>query len=148
MAINYRRSSMPGAAASLRGKIEGARRSLDNESRRMRDLRETAADIMVVSGKFPVNNVGEAYKNIVFPTIFTDIPSLGFGYEIDGDSNLKASRAPVISAALYGWDVIDRPPVSRYYRGAKILVVSEGPPNIRFIVHWQATGIGFMGPLS
>lgn len=126
--------------------IEQTRNNIQAVQRRTMDLAETAATATPVSGKFMVNNAGEAKADIVFPVRFADIPYITFGFEILGNQPIIDGHAPAMSAYVYDWSTIDRPPFSRFYKGANIFVVSTGPPALKFIVNWTAIGTAFTSP--
>lgn len=126
--------------------IENFRNSFRSTNQRINDLEQTAAAPASVSGRFLVNNAGEARAHIIFPVRFSDLPFITFGFEMQGDKNIYAGHAPAMSATAYDWDTIDRPPFSRFYKGAHILVVSTGPPATKFIVNWTAMGTAFTSP--
>ena len=128
-------------------RLQAMQRRQQSQQLRMNDLAETASSITQVGGKIKINNAGEAYIEIEFPVYFTDIPSVSFGYEINDVKSIAKGSAPTVTAEIYEWETYERPPSSRFYTGAKMVVVSTGPPLIKFIVHWQATGIAFTNPI-
>lgn len=116
---------------------------------RMIDISSTSADHTEIQGRFPVNNIGEGREPIMFPVAFSTVPHMSFGFEIQGDTrHIIKGHAPSITAAVCDWSVRERPPTSRLFLGAEVIIVATGPPNTRFIVHWTAKGTGFMAPLE
>lgn len=129
--------------------LRNFRRELRSSQQRLADTLDTTAQQSTVVGRFPVNNAGEAYKSINFePVVFSDQPTMTFGFEIDGSRNVKPTRAPVITASLYEWKIIERNPSPPLYYGAKLLIVSTGPSLVKFTVTWNAVGIAFGNPRS
>lgn len=125
------------------------RKQLRSSYQRLEDVMSTTAQESAVVGRFPVNNAGEAYKTLLFdPVVFATIPTITFGFEIEGDNNIKTTRAPVITASVYSWKLQERNPASPLYTGADILVVSTGPALVKFTVTWNATGVAFANPWS
>lgn len=124
------------------------RKSLNSEQVRRNDILETRAKETTLKGRFAVNNTGEAYKSIVFPVVFSKMPTITFGFEVDTLNSIYQTRAPVITAQVYDWQYTERLPYSRLYYGAKFLVVSEGAMASAFTVTWFATGTAFTSPRS
>jgi hypothetical protein len=100
-----------------------------------------------VSGRFTVNNTGEASKDIYFPVKFSSVPGMTFGYELKTNDSIIVGERPIINAYVHKWIVEDLPPFKRNYIGANITVVSTGPSFHKFIVHWKATGLAFSNPV-
>ena len=138
-------STLPISARGRLG-VDRLRNEQRSQQRRAIDLTETAASPAPVSGKFMINNAGEAKVDITFPVFFSDIPYVTFGFEIQGANQIISGHAPAMSATVYDWDTIDRPPFSRFYKGAYIVVVSTGPPGTKFICTWTAMGTAFTSP--
>lgn len=126
--------------------IENFKKSFRSDSLRMSDIRSTAADNAAVSGVFTINGAGEARSDILFPVIFSRQPEITFGFTLLGDSDIRAGFAPSFSATVYDWNVIERPPFSRFYRGASLLITSTGPSITKFICNWTAIGMAFSSP--
>ena len=124
------------------------RKFRNSETTRHNDIAHTRAQNSLVKGRFPVNNAGEAVKSIVFPVAFSELPSITFGFELEESSNIASGNAPIISAEVYAWITEDRPPVSRLYTGAHIMVTSIGQALSMFTVVWSASGTAFMNPRS
>lgn len=124
------------------------RKNMVSEQVRHNDIMSTRAQHTVLDGRFGVNNTGEAYKDIVFPVAYADMPTLTFGFEVDSLNSIIITRAPVITAEVYDWIYIERLPLSRLYTGARILVVSTGATVSKFTVTWSASGTAFTNPRS
>ena len=123
------------------------RRSYKNETQRAINLDSMAFSQGDISGKFTVNNTGEAFKNVYFPVSFSQVPGITFGYELKPyDKFIEGSR-PSINAYVNNWIVEDKPPFKRKYLGANITVISTGPKFHKFIVHWKATGLAYSNPV-
>lgn len=118
------------------------------EATRHADIYETRAQESMVKGRFPVNNAGEGTKSIKFPVAFSNLPHITFGFELEDVAKIARGRSPIISAEVYDWITVDRPPFSRLYTGAHIVVVAEGQNLSRFTVVWNASGIAFSNPRS
>ena len=108
--------------------VAAFRRQQRSVSQRGQDLAVSAADASTLTGRFLVNNLGEAQKTLLFPVKFSDIP--------------------LISAQVADWSVVDRLPASRFYVGATVRVVATGPANTKFVVHWTAQGVAFSNPVG
>jgi hypothetical protein len=149
------------AQEAMERTLEIAQR-LDMEKRkalaqsRMRNLSTVVSSETTVMGKFLVNGPGEGYKDIEFPVVFEDVPFMTFGFEIQ-DNNATSTvpgfsgvvvkgQAPIITAAIYDWNVRENPPFGRKFMGASILSTCEGPLTTKYMVHWMATGIALGGP--
>jgi hypothetical protein len=128
--------------------VAAFRRQQRSVSQRGQDLAVSAADASTLTGRFLVNNLGEAQKTLLFPVKFSDIPLMTFSYEILDNVNIIEGRLPMISAQVADWSVVDRLPASRFYVGATVRVVATGPANTKFVVHWTAQGVAFSNPVG
>lgn len=126
--------------------VETFRRQQRSNFTRMNDLSSAAAGPVSVTGQFMVNNVGEANADILFPVTFSQKPEITFGFEIQGMRQVVDGHALTATGAVVDWNTLDRPPFSRFYKGAKLLISSDGPGSVKFIVNWTAVGIGFSAP--
>lgn len=128
-------------------RLEDFRKSMRLNESRLSDAREMAAADSVLDGKFLVNNTGEAYKDVFFPVLFSTIPSVSFGFEMQEGEKTIDGQVPAFTAHAYDWLTIERPPISRFFNGMKVRVVSSGPAYHKFIVHWRVSGIAFTNPV-
>lgn len=124
------------------------KRFRNSEETRHADIYETRAQESLVKGRFPVNNAGEGTKAIKFPVAFSNLPHITFGFELEGRNKIAQGRSPIISAEVYDWITVDRPPFSRLYTGAHVLVTATGQNLTKFTVVWNASGIAFGNPRS
>lgn len=145
-----------------------------HEQRRI-DFQESYAGAVPSHGKFLVNGPGEADKTISFPVVYSQVPVVTFGFEIQGPDNLVWTRfddqgnpqldsdfparpggaaaglvpgeAPIITAVVTDW-VPDETqlPMDQKIIGAEVTTVCDGPENTKFIVHWYAAGIAYSNP--
>ena len=136
----------PTSVASASAKIQNVK----SHVQRAADLASMSAGERMPVGRFLVNSPGEAYVDITFGGVsFTDAPIITFGYEIQSITDIIRGQAPMMTSEVFDWYVDDtRAPITRLYQGARILVVSEGPPNTKFIVHWATAGIAFSSPIT
>lgn len=148
--------------------IELARKQLQVEVQRQRDFETVVTQDTQVFGKFRVNGAGEATKAVEFPVVFSNIPLVTFGIEIQSDrrtigpgpeflqdapgivvgqsSGLVKGEAPVITAAVVDWYTEDVLPDARRYSGCEVLTTCVGALNTKFVVHWSAAGVAFTNP--
>jgi hypothetical protein len=126
--------------------IESLRNNIRSSNLRAYDFNDVAASDSTVSGKFTVNGSGEARAHVLFPVSFSVLPYMTFGFEVQSSTQILKQHAPAMSATVYDWDTLDRPPFSRFYKGASLLVVSSGPSDLKFICSWSATGTAFTSP--
>jgi hypothetical protein len=120
------------------------RRRMNSQNQRAADISSSAADITISSCRIQVNNPGEAIVPISFSCKYTHPPTLNFGFEYH--STPAAGRSPLISASVKEFLTIDRPPNSRLYTGAEIIIVAESSPGVSFVVVATASGMAFSGP--
>lgn len=126
--------------------IEQLRNSMRNEQVKFHDLEQTAANAATVTGKFTVNGAGEARAHVLFPVTFSVLPYMTFGFEVQSANQIVKQHAPAMSGTVYDWDTLDRPPFARFYKGAHLLIVSSGPPGLKFVCSWSAVGTAFTSP--
>lgn len=67
---------------------EMIRRRRMNEMQRSKDLVENVSQNSQIFGKFLVNGAGEAYKDVLFPVTFSNVPVVTFGIEVKSKDNL------------------------------------------------------------
>jgi hypothetical protein len=120
------------------------RKMLNSYNLRGSDIIQSAADITISSCRIKVNNPGEAIVPISFSCKYTHVPTVNFGFEYH--STPARGRMPLISASVLEFETIEKPPHSRLYVGADILIVSEASPGVSFVVVATASGMAFTGP--
>lgn len=126
------------------------RNRLRRDAQEYHDLESIRAQSVVSSGSFMVSGAGEAEKTIYFSSVFSRFPpSIMFSVDFKTLPDIKHGQIPNVTPIIIDYVTENRnPPFSVLYRGAKILVKSTGPNLVKFVVNWQATGIGFNGPME
>ena len=125
--------------------VESFKRRQRNHLNRVEGLASVAAGDSVVNGTFFVNNIGEGIKAVLFPVKFFHLPQIKLSYGVLDSVNIIEGRAPMLTAHVSDWNVIDSPPTSRLFVGMSVRTVATGPANTKFAVHWSATGTAFTG---
>ena len=125
--------------------VESFKRRQRSHLGRVEGLASAAAGDSVVNGTFFVNNIGEGVKTVLFPVKSFHIPQMKLSYGVLDSVNVIEGRAPLLTAHVSDWNVIDNPPASRLFVGVSIRTVATGPANTKFAVHWSATGTAFTG---
>lgn len=140
-ALNDLRSAQTGLS------VEEFRSKLKQETINARSLADMAAAETKLDGEVRINGSGESTVPITFPVLFTEKPHLSFGAElIEGDA-LTVGFMPTISVVILGWITQESPPSSRFYRGAKLGVVTTGVRHQKMVVHWHLNGVAMANPV-
>ena len=84
--------------------VAAFRRQQRSVSQRGQDLAVSAADASTLTGRFLVNNLGEAQKTLLFPVKFSDIPLMTFSYEIlDNVNIIVVATGPANTKFVVHW---------------------------------------------
>lgn len=126
--------------------INQFRKRLVNEQTRANDLQSIKGDISVVPGRVMINNAGEAYIDINFPVRFVDLPNFTSGFETQEGQGIIEGQMPTGTAHVSAWKTIERLPVSVFYTGAKIQVVTTGQFYQKMILNFSFTGTAITNP--
>lgn len=122
---------------------QGQRRSA-----RQQGLIDMGANVKEVSGEIIIHGAGEASTDVTFPVIFFEKPSFVCGFELPPGELQVSGRFPLATGIVYDWNVLDRPPDLRMYKGCKIGIVAQGPPGLKLIMNWRVFGVALTLPLE
>jgi hypothetical protein len=121
----------------------------------LQQMKQTASDLASaqagqtrLSGQFMLANPGEKIANVQFPFYFAEKPLLSFGAEIPTGDNVIKGQYPTASVMIGGWLTYDNPPFTQLFYGAKFIIVTTGPPQQRFYVHWHLDGVAYNGDIG
>jgi hypothetical protein len=136
------------------GQLERIRGTLARQAKEDEQRQSVSSDYTVVSGEFMANGSGEFIVPVSFKNVaFLEKPLLlGFGAEVRDWNSLSESKLqgrkmyPTISIVTVGWELEDRPPTTRIYKGAKLAVVVGGHPQQKLFVNWSFGGLALGGP--
>lgn len=126
--------------------INQFRSAHNNEQRRRLDLSGVAADVAVVPGRVMINAAGEAYADVDFGVRFTTLPYFTVGFEVSEGEVLVPGEMPTGTAHVSQWKTIERLPISVYYTGATIRVVTTGQFYQKMILNYQFVGTALSNP--
>jgi hypothetical protein len=126
--------------------INQFRQQTRNESLRRRDLSTVQADHAVIPGRILVNAAGEAYADVDFSVRFTSFPSFTYGFELQEGQGIISGEMPTGSAHVSGWKTIERLPVSVFYTGATIQIVTTGQFYQKMILNFEFSGMAMTNP--
>jgi len=126
--------------------INQFRKVLANEQTRAADLQTVKSDVAVVPGRVMINNAGEAYVDVNFPVRFITLPNFTAGFEILEGQGIIEGQMPTASAHVSEWKTIERLPLSVFYTGAKIQVVTIGQFYQKMILNFSFTGTSITNP--
>lgn len=126
--------------------INSMRNMLRNEETRRRDLSQVAADYAIIPGRVMINAAGEAYTDVDFGVRFTTLPYFTYGFEMKEGEVYVPGQMPTGSAHVSAWKTIEKLPVSVYYSGATIRVVTTGQFYQKMILNFQFAGTTITNP--
>lgn len=122
------------------------RRAFNNELVRSKDLRSVAADVTNVNGRTMINGAGESFVSVDFPVRFTKLPTFTYGFEMKEGEVLIDGLKPTGSAVVSQWKTVERLPLSVYYTGAVIQVVTTGQFYQKMLLIHNFDGIALSNP--
>jgi len=122
------------------------RKSLNNDNLRIQDLNSVKADFAEVPGRVMINGSGEAHVDVDFPVKFTTLPFFKPGFERQEGQEFISGQMPTGRAYVAEWKTVERLPLSVYYVGAKIHVVTTGQFYDKMILNFSFTGTALTNP--
>lgn len=96
---------------------------------------------------FPFVGAGEAYKDISFPVLFVEQPTISHGGEVAKGTNLVQGNYPWCSAMSGGW-VTKTSGSAVYYLGCRVIIVVGGTVDQTGFVHFHVKGKALQGPVT
>ncbi|NBR22237.1 MAG: hypothetical protein EBU08_00300 [Micrococcales bacterium] len=109
--------------------------------------RDAAAGPTRLTGEFLLMGAGEKRVPVDFPVSFSEKPLLTFGAELQEGAAVVDGKFPTVSVVVARWFTFERPPFSRLFSGAELMVVTTGSPTQQLIIHWHLDGVALTNPI-
>lgn len=122
------------------------RQQYRNENLRIKDFSQVQSDYIVVPGKVMINAAGEAYTDVNFSIKFVSEPSFTYGFSLQEGQNIISGEMPTGTAHVSAWKTKERLPISVFYTGAHIQVVTTGQFYQKMILNYEFSGIAITNP--
>lgn len=128
--------------------LERFRTKLNQARLNERSYTDMSASENSFKGAVRVNGAGESTIDVTFPKLFTEKPHLiGFSGEVLTGDAVRDGFMPTVSVIILGWITEERPPTSRFYRGAKLGIVTTGTVHQKLIVYYAFSGTAVENPV-
>jgi hypothetical protein len=121
------------------------------EARRQQVLQaqQIAGGVFRVVGRIELTGPGGTVLPVTFPVQFLEKPSFSFGPELGPAQPVIPSNLPGATAVVRDWSFIKRSDTGvRFYNGASLLIVTQGPADQLMIVNYQFEGRALRSPIS
>lgn len=123
---------------------------LDYREGQRNRLNASTVKITRTVGFVVTHGAGEGLVDVVFGNRYIEKPALSLGGELMTPA-LTVGSYPTVSVVVVSWATESKttkpelgPQV--YYLGAKLAIVTTGPPTQDMVVHWQVEGKALAGP--
>ena len=100
----------------------------------------SGSELTRLSGEVLFAGAGEGRADVVFPSMFVEKPMFSFGGELPLGQPIIDRNWPTVSVIVTDWLTLTRPPFTRLYYGASLLIVCGGLDTQKLIVHWHMDG--------
>lgn len=118
---------------------------VQKQNMRRSQVADSVADYSVVTGIVELSGTGQGYAEINFPVVFTEKPTVSFGYELGGS---RSVFVPSCSAVVNAWTGKELKSGGFRYSGCTVGVVVAAEISTLSYLHFTFAGIAFRNPVS
>lgn len=118
--------------------------ALDYRDGQRNRLNASTAKVTRTVGFVVTHGAGEGLVDVVFGARYIEKPALSCGGELV-TAALTVGQYPTANVVVVSWATAHVGP-EIYYLGAKLAIVTTGPPTQDMVVHWQVEGKALGGP--
>lgn len=127
-------------------------RELSVQMKRQQDVKSAQSDFspreFMVCGRFRVDGVGMAAKDVSFPVQFTEEPSFWPGAVLEDNQSLTPNYWPEHHITVVQWYTQKNGIGNDLYKGARLLVVTRGSNDQRLWIDWNFMGVALVNPIG
>lgn len=101
-----------------------------------------------VRGRVQLNGAGETHSEVSFPIKFVDEPIFTYGGSMGDNQSAGTGGVPTAAATVMEWITLVRPGNRKYYIGARLGIVTTGPSDMQYLLHYEFKGDAFREPTA
>jgi hypothetical protein len=144
---NFSRISFGTAMNRARAHGEVAR-AVERRRNTIDRTKDASVKLHRTTGFVTVAGAGEVALDVYFPVWYIERPGMSFGGELDEGHSAVEGSFPTCSVMVGRWILETRGELSKWYRGATLLIVTTGAEGHQVVIHWHVEGKAMVNPLN